>query len=76
MISLLKMGRPSVSGLSVKALGLAEYKRRYYTLHHTPNTSRRWWTGLHASKMTHAGYMTAWRALKATMSHLDDKNAS
>jgi hypothetical protein len=39
MISLPKMGRPSVSGLSVKALGLAEYKRRYYALHHTPKTS-------------------------------------
>jgi hypothetical protein len=62
MISLPKMGRPSVSGLSVKALGLAEYKRRYYALHHTQKTSRRWWTGLHSSRMTHAGYMSAWRA--------------
>ena len=63
MTNLPKMGRPSVSGLSVKELGLAEYTRRYYELHHTPKTDQRWWTGLHSSKMTHAGYMAAWRAL-------------
>ena len=61
-----KMGRPSVTGLSVKALGEGEYRRRYHQMKPTPRiTARRWWTGLPAKLMSRAEYMAAWRALRA-----------
>ena len=56
------IGRPSVTGLSVKLLGAREYRRRYNALKQKSYLRR--WTGLSDVGLGHAEYMRRWRALR------------
>ena len=61
MTALPHIGRKSITGLSVKALGVNEYQVRYKRLHGF--TPKRRWTGLSDRALGHARYIAAWRKL-------------
>lgn len=61
--SLPKIGRPSISGLSIKKLGSSEYHSRLWRMRH-PNSHPERWTGLSPKQMGHSKYVAAWRRLK------------
>jgi hypothetical protein len=58
------IGRPSLTGLSVKQLGRCEYHRRYWRLKHPAAPRRNWWTGLSPKEIGATEYMRRYRALK------------
>ena len=70
MTPLPKIGRPSITGLSEKALGTAAYQR-LYKRHRDPlrGTRRPRWTGLSTKTLTRAEYVAQWRALRRQRSH-------
>ncbi len=58
------IGRPSVTGLSVKLLGVREYNRQYQRRHTPRVTARRWWSNLSPKLMGQVNYVAAWRKLQ------------
>jgi hypothetical protein len=59
----LPMGRPSLTGLSVKRLGFSEYQRRRH-----PNKARLWRVyGLSRKELGGARYMRLYRKLKTEL---------
>jgi len=50
------IGRPSITGLSVKLLGVNEYQKLYARFHKPHKTSRRWHTGLSRKQLGGALY--------------------
>ena len=71
MNALPKMGRPSITGLSVKLMGKREYARAYNQMRPAPRkTSRRRWTGLRAKLMSRAEYVREWRSMRRNQLNL------
>jgi len=67
MTTLPKMGRPSLSGLSVKELGKPIWDRLYRQINPRPRkTSRKWWSGFSRKELGEAAYMMAYRRLVKT----------
>ena len=63
-----KMGRPSLSGLSVKLLGQSEYNRQLYDKKNPGNPRKKHWTGLSHKLLGHAAYVRAWQKMRKTVS--------
>ena len=61
------MGRPSVTGLSIKQLGEKEYKRRYRLLRRGKPLLRPRWTGLSNKLLGHTEYNRQYRKLKSNL---------
>src|ERR1035437_5509613 len=61
-----KMGRPSLSGLSIKLLGSYEYHRQMRERKIGPRPFKRRWTGLSHKLLGHAAYTKAWRKMRLT----------
>jgi len=59
-----KMGRPSITGLSIKELGEQEYSRRWHSAHAHRKTGRRWWTGLSRKQLGETAYVKLWRQMR------------
>jgi hypothetical protein len=59
-----KIGRPSVSGLSIKLLGPTEYRRRFNELKYGKRPYKRRWTGLSRKLLGDALYARAWRKMR------------
>jgi hypothetical protein len=60
-----QMGRPSLSGLSIKELGSHEYHRQLYKKKNEGKPLKRHWTGLSHKLLGHAAYMKGWRRKRA-----------
>ena len=66
MTTLPKIGRPSLSGLSIKLLGPTEYRRRFNELKWGERPYKRRWTGLSRKLIGSAAYAKAWRKMRLT----------
>jgi hypothetical protein len=67
MTTLPKMGRPSLSGLSIKGLGSAEYNRQLRKIKNAGKPRKKPWSGIPSSKIIgQAAYMKAWRRMRIT----------
>ena len=61
-----KMGRPSLSGLSIKLLGPVAYRRQLYELRGGRGPHKKRWTGLSMKSLGRAAYVKAWRRMRIT----------
>lgn len=75
MTALLKIGRPSLSGLSIKLLGPTEYRRRFNELKWGKRPYKRRWTGLSRKLLGSTAYSKAWRKMRTSkQSHAGANN--
>ena len=59
-----KMGRPSITGLSIKELGEQEYRRQYNRKKLGRDTHPERWTGLSCKQLGAALYKKLWRQMR------------